>query len=80
MLYELPEEIIDIIFKMIHCENLKILNKEFNNYVIKARYYHTLQEIDPQSKYLRDYFLYKRFKEIDYTECCFRGPKNFRYL
>lgn len=79
-LYSLPEDILSIIFNIVHNQKIKEINKEFIIYVKKARYYHTLQEIAPSCKYIRDYFMYTRFKEIDFVESCFRHPTMLKFL
>jgi len=79
-LYSLPEDILSIIFKIVHNNKIKVINKEFIIYVKKAKYYHTIQEITPSCKYIRDYFMYTRFKEIDFIESCFRHPSMLKFL
>ena len=79
-LYSLPEDIIYIIFKIIHNQKIKEINKEFIIYVKKAKYYHSIQELAPSCKYIRDYFMYTRFKEIDFTESYFRHPTILKFL
>lgn len=79
-LYSLPEDILSIIFRIVHNQIIKEVNKEIFIFVKKAKYYHTIQELAPSCKYIRDYFIYTRFKEIDFTESCFRHPKMLKFL
>jgi hypothetical protein len=79
-LYNLPEDILSIIFKIVHKQKIKEINKELYNFVKKAKYYHAIQELAPCCKYIRDYFMYTRFKELDFTESCFRRPAMLKFL
>jgi hypothetical protein len=79
-LYSLPEDILSIIFKIVHNQKIKEINKEFIIYVKKVKYYHTIQELAPSRKYIRDHFMYIRYKNIDFVESCFRHPTMLKYL
>lgn len=68
---KLPIEVIDIIFKCVHDNNLKNVNTQFKKFVSCAISYHILQEYRN---------IGNKKTVLDFTECCFRYPKSIKHL
>ncbi len=82
----LPSEIIDYIYLLVHKMNTTHLNKRFKNVINKAKYYHMFQVWGPSNKLSSTTdgwsitVLNDLLSDLEYTKCCFKGPKNLRYF
>lgn len=82
----LPSEILDYIYLLVHKMNTIELNKTFKDIINKAKYYHIFQVWGPSNKLSSTthrwniQVLNDLLSDLEYTKCCFKGPKNLRYF
>jgi hypothetical protein len=83
---KLPSELIDYIYLLVHKMNTLRLNVLFKCVINKAKYYHIFQVWGPSNKLsstANDWnirFLNDLLCDLEYTKCCFKGPKKLRYF
>ena len=56
------------------------LPKDILSIIFNIVHNQKIKELAPSCKYIRAYFMYLRFKEIDFTESCFRHPTMLKFL
>ena len=82
----LPREILDYIYLLVHKMNTAQLNKRFKCVINKAKYYHMFQVWGPSNKlsstanYWSVQVLNDLLNDLEYTKCCFKGPKKLKYF
>ena len=83
---KLPNEIIDYIYLLVHKMNTLQLNKTFKCVINKAKYYHMFQIWGPTNKLSSTSLgwtipiINDLLNDLEYTKCCFKGPKKLKYF
>jgi len=81
---KLPNELLDYIYSLVHKMNTIQLNKIFKDVINKAKYYHIFQLWGPTNKLSFSnggslMVLNDLLCNLEYTKCCFKGPKKLKY-
>jgi hypothetical protein len=76
---KLPNELLDYIYLLVHNMNTLKLNKIFKQVIRQAKYYHILQIWRPSNK-LKNINIESLINNLEYTKCCFKGPKKLKYV
>lgn len=76
----LPTEVVNLIYKFVHNLNMDDLNKNFKNFVLKAKFYYMLQLYRHSFSFEYTETTQDYLRNLEFTEVCFRKPSCVKFF